>query len=124
MTWDQIKELQKTGLIDIQGHTYDHPNFKHEKKNRSAAEYEKYVEMQLAGSKKILEEKLGIKITLLAWPFGIYDDYLEHAAAKAGYEMAFSIDALPANQNHKPMAQPRYMIVNGFIGEDICDNSQ
>lgn len=111
LTWDELKELQHTGLIDIQGHTYSHPNFKQEKKALSPENFEKLVRVELFHSKQILEEKLGKKITLLAWPFGIYDDYLEQQAAKAGYTMAFSIDAVPANRNFKPMAQPRYMIL-------------
>jgi peptidoglycan/xylan/chitin deacetylase (PgdA/CDA1 family) len=113
MTWDELKELQKTGLFDIQGHTYSHPNFKHEKKRLSASGYEKFVTTELVKSKSILEEKLGSRITLLAWPFGIYDTYLENAAAKAGYVMAFSIDARSANKSFRPMAQPRFMIVDG-----------
>lgn len=114
MTWDEVKELQHTGLFDIQGHTYDHPNFKHAKKRLSPAAYEKYVNMQLAGSKKILEEKLGTPISFLAWPFGIYNDYLEQAAAKAGYVMSFTIDYRTANRSFKPMAQPRFMIIDAL----------
>ncbi len=71
------------------------------------------VHVQLVNSKNILEKKLGTKITLLAWPFGIYDAYLEREAAKAGYSMAFSIDARPANKFEKIMAMPRYMIIEG-----------
>lgn len=113
MTWNQLKELQKTGLVDIQGHTYWHPNFKQEKKHLSAENYQKFVYTQLVKSKKILEDKLGTEITLLAWPYGIYDNYLEQEAAKAGYTMAFSIDYRPAARFEKPMAEPRYMIVAG-----------
>lgn len=113
MTWEQLRELQKTGLFDIQGHTYWHPNFKEEKKKLSTHEYQKLVHAQFVSSKKVIDEKLGINITLLAWPFGIYDDYLEQEANKAGYVMAFSIDARPANKAEKNMAQPRYMIVQG-----------
>ncbi len=114
LTWEELKELQKTGLFDVEGHTYSHPNFKIEKRHLSAAVYQKFVEKELAGSKKILEEKLGTPITLLAWPYGIYDKYLEDQAAKAGYTMAFSIDAREANKNFRPMAQPRFMIVDGL----------
>jgi peptidoglycan/xylan/chitin deacetylase (PgdA/CDA1 family) len=113
LTWDELKELTDTGLFDVQGHTYDHPNFKHAKKRMSAEKYAQYVTMQLAGSKKILEEKTGKKISYLAWPFGIYDDYLQQQAANAGYVMAFTIDALPANRSYKPMSQPRFMIIDG-----------
>jgi len=111
LTWEQLKELQKTGLFDIQSHTYWHPNFKQEKRRLSASEYQKLVHVQLFNSKKILEDKLGTKVTLLAWPYGIYDDYLEQEAIKAGYIMAFSIDDRHTDKSENPMAQPRYMIV-------------
>jgi peptidoglycan/xylan/chitin deacetylase (PgdA/CDA1 family) len=113
MTWAELKELQKTGLFDIQGHTYWHPNFKQERKKMSAVNYDKFVNRQLAHSKTVLEDKLGTKISFLAWPFGIYDKYLEQQAANAGYAMSFSIDARPANKNFRPMAQPRFMIIQG-----------
>lgn len=113
MTWDELKELQNTGLFDIEAHTYSHPNFKQEKRHRSTAAYEKFVTGELVNSKKILEDKMQHSILFLAWPFGIYDSYLENAAKNAGYEMAFSIDARPANRSYRAMAQPRYMIVEG-----------
>jgi peptidoglycan/xylan/chitin deacetylase (PgdA/CDA1 family) len=112
MTWAQLKELQQTGLFDIQGHTYWHPNFKQEKRHLSESEYQKFVHNQLYTSKEILDKKLGTHVTLLAWPFGIYNDYLEQAAANAGYVMAFSIDDRRARRSDKAMAQPRYMIID------------
>lgn len=111
MTWGQLKELQATGLFDIQGHTYWHPNFKQEKKRLSNTEYEKLVHTQLVTSKKIIENKLNTNVTLLAWPHGIYDEYLEAEASKAGYVMAFSIDGRPASNTERNMSQPRYLIV-------------
>lgn len=111
LTWEQLKQLQQTGLFDIQGHTYWHPNFKHEKKKRSPADYEKFVIQQLAYSKQLLENKLGTKVTLLAWPYGIYNSYLEAQAAKAGYVMAFSIDDAKATRKYAAMAQPRFMMI-------------
>jgi len=111
MTWEELAELQKTGLFDIQGHTYSHPNFKQAKKKMSADAYDKFVKHELATSRKILEDKMHKPILYLAWPFGIYDSYLEQAAKDAGYEMAFTIDYRTANKNFRPMAQPRFMIV-------------
>ncbi|HSW68577.1 MAG TPA: polysaccharide deacetylase family protein [Gammaproteobacteria bacterium] len=119
MTWVQLKELQKNPLFDIQSHTYSHPNFKQEKRHLSLASYEKFVEKELVNSKKILEQELGTKMTLLAWPFGIYDKYLEKKAAEAGYVMAFSIDARDANDNYPPMSEPRFMIVDGLSAKSF-----
>jgi peptidoglycan/xylan/chitin deacetylase (PgdA/CDA1 family) len=112
MTWEQIAELQKTGLFDMQGHTYWHPNFKKDKKKLKPEEYQKELDQQLVKSKNVLEKKLGTKVDLLAWPFGIYDDELEKYAAKAGYVMAFSIDRRLDSKSEPIMAEPRYLMAN------------
>ncbi|MGD0281271.1 MAG: polysaccharide deacetylase family protein [Dissulfurispiraceae bacterium] len=112
MTWDQIRELKRTGLFDMQGHTYWHPNFKKEKKRLSAGEYDKFVDMQLNKSKEKLEKELGCAIKMLAWPFGIYDDQLIQKAAGAGYVAAFTIERRPARPSDRIMALPRYLLRN------------
>lgn len=113
MTWEQLQELKKTGLFDMQSHTFWHPNFKQEKKKLKPDAYQKLVETQLKKSKAILEKRFGTPVDLLAWPFGIYDDELEKDAAKAGYVAAFSIDRRHAAKSEKIQAQPRYLMANG-----------
>lgn len=113
MTWEQLKQLQQIGLFDMQGHTFWHPNFKKDKKKLKPEEFQKELHKQLVVSKAVLEKRFGTKVDILAWPFGIYDDELEKAAANAGYVMAFSIDRRNASKSEKMMAQPRYLMVNG-----------
>lgn len=112
LTWDELTELQKSGFFNIQGHTFTHPNFKQEKKHLSAERYNQLLTHELVDSKKILEEKMQKPITLLAWPFGIYNNDLEDAAKKAGYTMAFTIDYKSANRGYAPMGEPRFMIID------------
>jgi len=117
MTWDQIRELKKTGLFDFQSHTYWHPNFKKEAKRLKPAEYEKFVEMQLAKSKQKIEKETGGRVNLLAWPFGIYDDFLGKKASEAGYSAAFTINAHHATSADSLMRLPRYLLINSDSGE-------
>jgi peptidoglycan/xylan/chitin deacetylase (PgdA/CDA1 family) len=112
MTWDQLKKLQETGLFDLQGHTFWHPNFKKDKKKMTPAEFQKDLHKQLVVSKAVLEKHFGTKVDLLAWPFGIYDKELEDAAAKAGYVVAFSIDRRNVTKGENLMALPRYLMSN------------
>lgn len=114
MTWEQLKELQKTGLFDMQAHTFWHPNFKQDKKKMKPAEYEKSVQTQLSKSKAVLEKNLGTKVDLLAWPFGIYDDYLEKEAKNAGYVAAFSIERrlVTKSDANDMFSLPRYLLAN------------
>lgn len=112
MSWDQLRELEKTTFFRVESHTYWHPNFKHEKKKLSPQEYEKFVDKQLAGAKKKLEERMGHEVKYLAWVFGIYDDALLADAKKAGYAAAFTIDRQHASSGDHVMALGRYMVVS------------
>lgn len=119
MSWDQLRSLLKTGLIDIQSHTYWHPNFKKERKRLSPDDYEKFVDMQFIKSKTKLEKELGIKVDMLAWPFGIYDDYLISRLTKAGYAAAFSIEARSATPADDIMKIPRFLLTNANQGKSF-----
>ncbi|MEO5358986.1 MAG: polysaccharide deacetylase family protein [Nitrospirota bacterium] len=119
MTWNQLKELKETGFFDFQSHTYWHPNFKREKKKLDQKEYEKLVETQLKKSKDKLEKEFGTKIDLLAWPFGIYDDYLMGKASEAGYAAAFSIERRPVRSGDNMMSLPRFLLENSNQGKSF-----
>lgn len=90
MTWEQLREVGKNG-VDIQSHTYYHPNFKVEARNRTAADYEKFVDDQLRKSKRVLEEKLEKQVRYLAYPFGLFNDAVERKLLETGHEAAFTI---------------------------------
>ncbi|MBF0319708.1 MAG: polysaccharide deacetylase family protein [Nitrospirae bacterium] len=119
MTWNQLKEVKETGLFDLQSHTYWHPNFKREKKKLDQKEYEKLVETQLKKAKDKLEKDLNAKVDLLAWPFGIYDEYLMGKASEAGYIAAFSIERRPVRSTDNMMSLPRFLIENSNQGKSF-----
>jgi peptidoglycan/xylan/chitin deacetylase (PgdA/CDA1 family) len=97
LTWDQLREMKASGLVDIQCHTYWHPDFRKEKKKQTPDAYAKFVDMQLNKSRAKLDQELGTHIDLLAWPYGIYDPELEAAAQHAGYRAALAYDGLVAH---------------------------
>jgi len=117
MTWNQVRELKKSGLFDIQSHSYWHPNFKRERKRLKSAEFEKLVDTQLRKSRDKLEKELGGPVDMLAWPFGIYDSYLLERATAAGYTSTFSIERHPAGPGDSVMNLPRYLLVNADQGK-------
>jgi peptidoglycan/xylan/chitin deacetylase (PgdA/CDA1 family) len=112
MTWEQIAEMARSGLVDVQSHTYWHPNFHREKARLKPAEYTAFVTNQLGRSKKVLAERLHSDVTMLAWPFGIVDPELEQMAREAGYVAAFSIERRPALPNTDLLALPRYLMTD------------
>jgi len=117
LTWDQLRTMKQTGLFDFQCHTFWHPNFKKDRRKMSPAEYEKSVHMQLTKSKERIEKQLGVKVDMLAWPFGIYDDYLLKKAAEAGYIATFTIEHRHATASESVMKLPRYLLINSDQGK-------
>ncbi len=112
MTWEQIKEVMAEPDVEVQAHTYWHPNFKTEKKRLAANEYQKFVRIQLEKPQVTFQKKLGVNTPILAWPFGICDVELEKAANNAGYRAALTLGNRVATEKDSLLALPRYLIVD------------
>jgi peptidoglycan/xylan/chitin deacetylase (PgdA/CDA1 family) len=112
MTWDQLRQLHASDLVEVAGHTYWHPNFKQERKKQKPEDFAKFVSTQLVKSKTVLEKKLGKVWPHLAWPFGIYDPELMDMAKAAGYEAGFTLDAQLATRGQPMLGLPRYLMVD------------
>lgn len=112
MTWDQLARLKATGLFEIESHTYWHPNFHIEKQRLSPDAYRNFVAMQLNKSRETLDRRLDLKVDMLSWPFGIYDDDLITMAQNAGYVAGFTIQRHHASRRDNVMAIPRYIVTD------------
>ena len=127
LTWEQLKKMKASGLVDIQAHTYWHPNFRKEKARLKPDDYARFVTNQLVRSKSVLEQRLGSSVTLMAWPYGIYDHDLELAAAHAGYSAAFAYAGGVALPEDDPFAIPRIPVpdyAHGTAFATLLSNAQ
>lgn len=112
LTWEQLKELEKTGLFDIQSHSYSHPKLAQEKERLPVNEYRRFANMQLTKSRQALEEELNKKIDILAWPYGIYDGELLEMARNAGYVSTLTVNRKSVDKGDDLMQLPRYVITH------------
>lgn len=110
LTWKELEEMKASGLVDVQSHTYWHPDFRKEKARLSQSEYKDFVEFQLLHSREVLTHKLEGEVDLLAWPFGISDSYLEAEAFHFGYRAAFTYTGGIASVGGNLFAIPRIPI--------------
>jgi peptidoglycan/xylan/chitin deacetylase (PgdA/CDA1 family) len=116
MTWEQLAALQRTGLVDIQSHTYWHPNFHTERGRLTPPAYRTFAVAQLVKSKAVLKDKLGVVADVIAWPFGIYDDELIAMAREAGYAAGLTIDRRVWTEREAIMALPRFLVTDTAYG--------
>jgi peptidoglycan/xylan/chitin deacetylase (PgdA/CDA1 family) len=80
LNWDQVRLLDRSGLITIGGHTLDHP----ELTTLSIADQEH----EIIDSKQQIEAELGHPIYDFAYPYGNYDDDTINIVRSAGYRTA------------------------------------
>jgi peptidoglycan/xylan/chitin deacetylase (PgdA/CDA1 family) len=121
LTWEQLAEMVRTGLVDVQSHTYWHPNFHQERARLSPDEYRAQVMWQLTRSKEAIGARLGTTVDMLAWPFGIHDPELERFAAEAGYRAAFTLERGRAAHGANLLALPRYLMTDGDRGARFAE---
>lgn len=77
--WPQIQEMNKHD-ISFGGHTKTHRNL--------CLLTDNEIKDELAGSKKIIEEKTGFAVKEFSYPFGRFDERVRSLVIKAGYECA------------------------------------
>jgi peptidoglycan/xylan/chitin deacetylase (PgdA/CDA1 family) len=89
-TWDQLREMQKSGLITVASHTVNHLNMK----NLSNAE----IEREVLESKKVLEKELGIAIDYFTYPEGDFTERAKDKVKDVGYKAALSMSLDPRQE--------------------------
>jgi peptidoglycan/xylan/chitin deacetylase (PgdA/CDA1 family) len=100
-TWDQLREMEASGLVTVQPHTATHPP---DLRSVSAAQLEK----ELSGARKKMEAELGGQRRFFAYPEGHFDARVARAAWEAGYRLAITEDRGAAQRSPNRMMVHRY----------------
>lgn len=102
MTWKQLIELDRSGLVTVASQTCSHP-----------ADLTKLSDAKLkhefVDSKRVLESKLGRAVDEIGYPNGKYDRRVSMAAKSAGYKIGFTEELLPAERAPNLWEVPRYV---------------
>ncbi|HEV2214593.1 MAG TPA: polysaccharide deacetylase family protein, partial [Terracidiphilus sp.] len=102
LTLDQIREMHRSG-VEFGSHTLTHPWL--------PGLSDDELEREVRGSKRRLEDLLGMEVTTFAYPYGGVDRRVRAAVARAGYKLAFT--TLPGvNRWNDPLCQRRADIHN------------
>ena len=108
VTWDQIKEMEKSGISfgsHTRLHTYLPSLDKAEQRN------------QIRGSKEILEQQLGHSIEYFAYPSGGFNDSIIALLKEAGYKAACTTNRGYHRLNDDPYVIKRIRMGNKDNGD-------
>jgi peptidoglycan/xylan/chitin deacetylase (PgdA/CDA1 family) len=101
---DEVLEMQQAG-VTFGSHSYSHYDL------TTLSEEECLKDLRL--SRELLEDLLGRKVDLLAYPFGHHNEHVRRAAKKAGFAWAFSLPEHRESEHFGRYAVPRVVVVPG-----------
>jgi peptidoglycan/xylan/chitin deacetylase (PgdA/CDA1 family) len=88
LSWEQMKEMQACG-IEFGSHGKTHRDLRSLSPEQLGEE--------LAGSRQAMEQNLGLPVSTLSYPFGLYNERVQQAAVDTGYLSACSLS--PGRKN-------------------------
>lgn len=96
VTWDEIKEMSDSGVVEIQNHSYNlHTLDKgrkgaKKKSGEDEAEYKRILENDLSELQELLYEHCGIIPTAFTYPYGAVSDASIEVIKKMGFKASFT----------------------------------
>jgi peptidoglycan/xylan/chitin deacetylase (PgdA/CDA1 family) len=101
LNWGQMSEIAAAG-IEVAAHSVTHPQL-----DQLPADA---VRHEVAASKNSLEDRLGLPVTGMAYPFGYSSRLVRATVSSVGYQYACAVDNRLAGQQDSLLALPRLTI--------------
>lgn len=110
-TWDQLREINESGLVTFGAHTYDMHYLGDNNKAvfLNPDKYDEFYEDAVKSKEKIKSE-LDVEVTSIAYPFGETSDGLTEETIKAGFETAYILAPDVIKENDDDYYMNRFLI--------------
>lgn len=92
LTWEQMREMVASGLIDIQSHSKTHANLADRLPGESEDTYRKRLDTEVRAPQQALETKLGAPVHSFAYPYGDTNALVADRLARADYRLAVTVN--------------------------------
>ena len=93
--WEKISEMSKSGLVEIQNHTYNMHSNKNsrigctKKRNESVEEYKQKLSEDIRKSQELISQNTGVTPTAFFYPYGAKSDCSEEILKSLGFKATF-----------------------------------
>jgi peptidoglycan/xylan/chitin deacetylase (PgdA/CDA1 family) len=106
LTWDQMDEINRSGLVEIGSHSRSHPQLDVIPIAQANEE--------ILSSKKDLEERLGIRVNSFAYPHGYHNQKVKNIVKQGGYLSACAVKNAMSTTGDDPFALARMFVLSGM----------
>jgi peptidoglycan/xylan/chitin deacetylase (PgdA/CDA1 family) len=91
MSWAQMQEMTRTGLIEIQPHSKTHSNLALRLANESQAQYRERLRNEIERPAALIGERLGVKATSYAFPYGDVNETVVGELQRIGVRLGVTV---------------------------------
>jgi peptidoglycan/xylan/chitin deacetylase (PgdA/CDA1 family) len=139
MSWDQLREISRSPLVEIVSHTHDlhHGIQSNPQASQEAASvtrqyfpasqmyeteeaHRQRIQIDLKHSIERLHKELNVKPRAVTWPYGLYDNVLSNIASELGLHYQFSLRDGPTALANLPQIN-RIMLLRSNNIEDFVN---
>ncbi len=109
LNWEQVLEMQNSGVFEFQNHSYDLHSYSEKRKgcrksaNETVWQYDKLIREDIRHSQELLLKNLGHEASCFTYPFGSVDDRLRTYIRESGFSASLgvyeTINLLTGNPN-------------------------
>ena len=115
MTWDQIREADRSGWVEVASHSHDLHRYETNNPYGDTApsattrryipsasryedreEYRERIRADLMETRRILRDRLGHGVSTLVWPYGMHTEMARSLATQAGFTTTLALGSRPA----------------------------
>ena len=121
MTWQQLTEVQRSGLIDVQSHTKTHTSLSRLSTDETNSQYLARIQTELAASREVLQKKLGHSVWQISYPYGNSSDQVTKLLKDNGYRVGLTVTRGFNTPYTEPALLHRTMIYNHHTLKDFSD---
>jgi len=113
LTWEQMKDMVATGLIDVQAHSKSHGNLTLRLPGESDSLYRARLNAEVVTPRDILQRRLHGNVSTYAYPYGDANGMVMEQLAKADYRMGLTVDPGGNAFFAPPLLLRRTMVLGG-----------
>lgn len=106
MNWSQLREMRDAG-VEFAPHTASHDHLTERRDNETASQWRQRIRTDLLHSQQQLQQQLGIRSSVFAYPYGEYSEELKQIIKELGW-IAFGQHSGTINLHSDILALPRF----------------
>jgi len=85
LIWPELAEMVRSGAFRVQSHSMTHPRY--------SVQIREKIPYEVAESRRLISEKLGMPVNFYAYPFGKFDGWYKDEVENAGYRGGMSVQS-------------------------------